>query len=73
MTPPGFKTVNGATVQCGDNEFRTDWKPAAEAANCSSCGQGVYAYKTERVSLFDIATNNETQIPVTSSSDDCCE
>jgi hypothetical protein len=74
VTPPGHKTVGGATVQCGDNEFRADWKPAAEADQCNSCGTGVKMSKTDTLKVFNqLDSNNFTHIPIATSADDCCE
>lgn len=72
MTPPGFKTSNGNTTQCADNEYRADWKPLNQATNCLSCGSGVFATKTDRLKVYNI-TDPEiiTYEPITSSSDDC--
>lgn len=62
------------TVPCGPNEFRAEWKPAAEAASCQSCGVGVNITKTDRIVVYDPANpSNETQISVATSADDCCE
>lgn len=74
MTPPGFKTSGVDTVQCADGEYRADWKPANLATNCLSCGTGVFADKTDRVKVFDIADpTNVTYLAVTTSADDCCK
>jgi hypothetical protein len=74
VTPPGFKTSNGNTTQCADNEYRADWKPLNQATNCLSCGSGVFATKTDRLKVYNI-TDPEiiTYEPITSSSDDCCK
>jgi hypothetical protein len=73
VTPPGYRTVNGVTVPCGDNEFRADWKPLGEATTCTSCGVGVKMTKTDRLVMYDPMTYNELQIEVATSSDDCCK
>lgn len=74
VTPPGYKTVGGATTPCGDNEWRAEWKNAADATTCSSCGSGVLMAKTDRLTMYDINNNNtEVQIPVATSADDCCK
>jgi len=73
VTPPGFKTSGGATVPCGDNEFRADWKSAEEATTCSSCGKGVYASKTDQIMVYDIENATEKAFAVTSTADDCCK
>jgi hypothetical protein len=74
VTPPGYKTSNGNTTQCADNEYRADWKPLNQATNCLSCGSNVYATKTDRLKVYNI-TNPEvfTFVDITSSSDDCCK
>ena len=73
VTPPGYYTSNGTTQPCPDGSFRADWKPAAEASSCTLCGVGVLADKTDRVTKYNLVSGVPQEIPVTTSSDDCCE
>lgn len=73
VTPPGYKTVNGATVPCEDGSFRSGWANAGAATSCTSCGTGMFALKTDRLVQYDVDTYMPTNIPVTTSEEDCCE
>jgi hypothetical protein len=71
VTPPGFFTDGGDTLPCPDGTFRSDWKPPAEASTCTSCGTGVLAAKTDRVTSYNISSGEEISSPVTTSASDC--
>lgn len=71
VTPPGYYTTGGQTLQCANGSFRADWKATADT--CITCGEGVQADKTDRVTSYNIITNAATQIPVTTSTSDCCK
>lgn len=74
VIPPGFFFNGTTTMQCAAGSFRADWKPAAQAASCTSCGGGVKAATTDQVKVYNITDANiQTMLPVTSSADDCCE
>lgn len=73
VTPPGHYTNSSGTYQCASGSYRADWKPYGEATECLSCGEGVKADTTDRVTSYDIDTLAPTQIQITTSSDDCCE
>jgi hypothetical protein len=72
VTPPGYFTVNGATSACPNGSFRADWKPAAQAASCTPCGEGVQGLKTDRLVIY-LDNGTTVEVPVMSSADDCCE
>lgn len=73
MTPPGYKTANGVTVPCEAGSFRSGWAVAGQAQTCVSCGAGVRAEKTDRITRYVPATNVPELVPVTTQPDDCCE
>lgn len=78
VTPPGYKTSGtgaGATVACGSGQYRADWKPANQATQCLSCGDNVYADKTDILKVYDMLSPRAapTNIMITTSADDCCE
>lgn len=72
VTPPGYYTVEGVTLPCHDHTYREGWVPAAQAGNCTSCGEGVLAEKTDRLVQY-FSNNSDVLLPVTSSAQDCCE
>jgi hypothetical protein len=73
VVPPGYEIKSGVLTKCLAGSFRASWKPAGDAGACIACGEGVKADATDRVTLYDIVTNVATQVPVTSSTDDCCK
>jgi len=73
VTPPGYFTAGGTTQPCPAGWFRADWKPATEASNCTRCGVGVLADKTDRVTAYILANGTAVEVAVTTSTDDCCE
>jgi hypothetical protein len=74
VTPPGFKTTGGNTIQCAAGDYRADWKPANQATNCMTCGTDVFADTTDRLKVFDINDpTNITYLAITTSADDCCK
>lgn len=73
VTPPGFKTANGVTVPCESGSYRSGWAPAGLAQTCISCGVGVFADKTDRVTQYNLVTNVVELVAVTSDSNDCCK
>jgi hypothetical protein len=70
-TPPGFFTADGSTQPCPDGSYRAHWSP--NAPSCQPCGQGVKAVKSDYISVFSLVNNTESFLPVTTSSQDCCE
>lgn len=70
MTPPGYYTASGATLPCPAGHFRADWLPASQASSCTSCGVGVKADQTDRVTRY-LANGSSVEVPVTTSADDC--
>jgi len=72
VTPPGYYTANGATLPCPAGTFRADWLPASQASSCTSCGVGVKADKTDRVTRYFV-NGSSLEVAVTTSADDCCE
>lgn len=73
VTPPGFYTANGQTQQCPDGSFRPNWLPAAEAANCTACGEGLQATKSDGVTVHDIVSGQPRDILVMTRAEDCCK
>lgn len=73
LTPPGHYTAAGKTLKCPAGSFRPDWKPAAEASACTQCGVGVLALTSDTVTQYDIRTNTPTQVPISTSSEECCK
>jgi hypothetical protein len=72
VTPPGYYTVEGVTLPCPDHTYREGWVPAAQAGNCTSCGEGVLADKTDRLVQY-FSNNSDVLLSVTSSPQDCCK
>jgi len=72
VTPPGYYTANGATMPCPAGTFRADWLPASQASSCTSCGVGVKADKTDRITQY-LVDGSSVEIAVTTSTEDCCE
>lgn len=71
-TPPGFFTADGTTQPCPDGSYRAGW--SASAPSCKPCGlEVVKAAKTDFISIFSLVNNTESFLPVTTSSQDCCE
>ena len=73
MTPPGHFTANGETKICPNGTYRADWKPPAEASSCISCGDGVFADRTEVVTKWDPVTYVATEVAITIAPEDCCK
>lgn len=73
LTPPGFYTADGQTKQCPPGSFRADWQPAGQATSCASCGQGVLADATDRVTKYPVGSTDPQEIAVSTSSQDCCK
>lgn len=73
VTPPGYKTANGVTVPCEAGSYRSGWAVVGQALTCVSCGAGVRAEKTDRITRYDPASNVPELVPVTTQPDDCCE
>jgi hypothetical protein len=71
VTPPGYKTVGGATVPCGANEFRDGWASAGQATSCSSCGSGVLVDASDVVLSYDPDSGAATEIAVATSAEFC--
>lgn len=71
LTPPGHYTAAGKTLKCPAGSFRPDWKPATEANACTQCGVSVLALTSDTVTQYDIRTNNPTQVPISTSSEEC--
>lgn len=73
LTPPGFFTAAGETVQCPPGSYRPDWKAAGQAADCVPCGQGLLAEGTDRVTKHGLGGNLTQEVAVSTSPEDCCE
>lgn len=73
MTPPGFFTTNGQTELCRNGTFRAGWQPAAEASECTPCGEGVMAERADGVTLYDAVTGAAREVAVATSAQHCCK
>lgn len=54
MTPPGYKTANGATTACADGEYRAEWKVSSQATSCNSCGEGIQSDATDQITAYAV-------------------
>lgn len=73
VTPPGHYTTANGTWRCPLGHYRQEWLPFGQAKACRSCGVGVKALRSDRVTLFDTSTYEPYQVEVTTTGDDCCE
>lgn len=73
LTPPGFKTFNGTTTQCGPGEYRGGWgRPAASAA-CSRCGAGIAVELAEEIVRYAVTPDaTPTSVFVATDVESCC-
>lgn len=72
-TPPGFKTVDGATTQCQDGEYRSDWKVPAAAVSCDKCGDNIASTAAEQIALYDPTGGTVSALDVRASPASCCK
>jgi len=60
---------------CPDNTYRPDWKAptSPDASSCTSCGMGVLADKSDRVTVYNPVTYEPELLPITTGPEDCCK
>lgn len=61
------------TELCPNGTFREGWKPAAEATECTPCGDGVMADRADGVTLFDAVTGAPREVAVSTNQRHCCK
>jgi hypothetical protein len=74
VTPPGHFTAGGTTSKCAAGSFRDGWVAASEAASCTQCGDGVFAFDDASILSYNpTPPYSTTTISVTTKASSCCE
>jgi hypothetical protein len=74
VTPPGYKTTNGATLPCADGEYRSTWARPAIAAACDACGAGIGSEAQEELVQYALTPDaTPRSILVRAQVESCCE
>jgi hypothetical protein len=79
LTPPGHFTdiAEQRTVKCPPGSYRAGWRRAEQATSCVSCGEGVSAEATGRVTLYTLTqglgSNEPLEMAVCDTEQSCCK
>lgn len=75
VTPPGHftNTGTGVTDLCPNGQYRAEWMPYAQAANCDVCGDLIQSEATDQITAIDIKNETESKVDVATTSAACCE